>query len=150
VHEVAPVLLENVPTGHRMHVLPVFEMTEKEPIGHGTGVVVGAGVALGVQKEAPADEVVPNGHVMHDDALETEKELAGHGIHADAPSTLLYCPARHARHEVIPIELGAEYWPKGHACVDVEHVLAPAGDVKPVVHDKHEVMPTIEVDNVTL
>ena len=34
--------------------------------------------------------------------------------------------------------------------VDVEQALAPAGDVRSGAHIKHEVMPTIEEDNVTL
>ena len=98
-------------------------------------------MAVGVQKLAPANEVVPNGHVMHDDALAPEYELAGHGIHAEAPSTLLYCPATHARHDAVPVELGAEYWPKGHVCVDVEHVLAPDNDDVPLGHIVHDVIP---------
>jgi len=110
---------------------------------------VGTGVALGVQVLAPAAEV-PDVHVLHDDALAPEYELAGHATHAVAPSTLLYCPATHARHDAKPVEVGAAYWPNGHEMVDVEHVLAPAGDVKPVAHIKHDVIPTVDMGNVTL
>jgi len=103
-----------------------------------------------MQVLAPAVEVVPDEHVIHDDALAAENELAGHRRHAVAPNTLLYCPATHARHDAKPVELGAENWPNGHVTADVEHVLAPAGDVKPVAHIKHEVIPAVDVGNVTL
>ncbi len=80
--------------------------------------------------------------------------MGPHGVHNVAPDVALKKPAMHAWQEVLPDPLGEEKKPAAQGVAVgvgvVAHVLAPAGDVKPVSHIKHAVIPEVAVGDVTL
>lgn len=149
-HMALPATL-NIPTAQGVHAVE-FTLALKLPAGHTThpaavvrtlpaGQEASPVPDVAVQLAAPATDVVPAVHGVHDTAAFTsEYDPAGHTEHAVEPTALEKVPFWHSAHMMLPL-LFKPNRPAGQGMQDaappVTLVLEPKG------HGEHTVDPTV-------